>query len=250
MYEHPLNERTRTLLRLESFFLQATYFLHQPSVWDTQACMSSLIELLNHLDRQDLRGELLKELEKHAQRFTKLIENPSIDHDRLDLTLNEIANQIQILQSMPARPNQDLRNHELLNIVRQRTSLQGTNGSFDIPVYHQWLHKSKSNRVEQLKKWLNNLSPLQKGIDLLLQIIRNSGIFEEKSAESGFYQRTFEANIHCHLVQTRLPKTETCFPEVSGGKHRLTIRFLELPSTGRPKQTDQTVQFDVCFCIL
>ena len=249
-YEYPLNERTRTLLRLESYFSQATHFLHQPSTWDSQVCMSSLIELLNHLDRHDLRGELLKELERHFSRFTRLLQTPAIDHERLTLTLDELTSQIQILHGMSVKAHQDLRAYELLNIIRQRTTLLGTSGSFDIPAYHQWLHQSKNKRVDQLKVWLQSLSPLQEGIDLLLRIIRNSGIFEPKSAESGFYQRSFESQMNCHLVQTRLPKSEVVFPEVSGGKHRLCIRFLSMPSSGRPKQTDQTVNFDVCFCIL
>lgn len=250
VYEHPLNERTRMLLRLESFFLQAHYFLEGNCLWDSQACITALIELLNHLDRHDLRSELLKELERHLNAFNRLLETPAINRERLNETLSDLTQHIQKLQGMSGKYNQDLRGQELLNMIRQRTTLLGNACSFDVPAYHQWLNQTKQQRVTQLKQWLGGLYPLYEGIRLLLRIIRNSGTFEGKVAEAGFYQRSLDAQSHCHLVRIALPHGSTSYPEVSGGRHRVTIRLLTLPSAGRPKQISENLNFDVCFCVL
>jgi cell division protein ZapD len=250
LYEHPLNERTRNLLRLESFFLQMQYFLEGRCFWDSQSCVTALVELLNYLDRHDLRSDLLKELEKHFVTFSRLTETPAIHHERLQATLEALKNTIKQLKPVSLKITQDLRAHELLNIIRQRITLLGTSCSFDVPAYHQWLNQPKAKRVHGLEKWLKGLQPLYAGIELLLRIIRNSGTFEEKCAESGFYQCNLDPQAHCHLVRVRLPANALPYPEVSGSRHRVTIRFLAFPESGRPKQTGDTIDFDVSFCIL
>ena len=65
IYEYPLNERIRVLLRLETLFQQLQHDLEGSSRWDSRAALLTFIELLGFIGRGELRAELLKELERH-----------------------------------------------------------------------------------------------------------------------------------------------------------------------------------------
>jgi cell division protein ZapD len=47
-----------------------------------------------------------------------------------------------------------------------------------------------------------------------------------------------------------LPEGSTVFPEISAGKHRFSIRFLEPQGTDRPAQTKQDIDFLFSSCAL
>ena len=53
----------------------------------------------------------------------------------------------------------------------------------------------------------------------------------------------------CQLVRVMLPRDSDLFPEISGGKHRFTVRFLHQPDfTARPQQTAADVEFAMQCC--
>ena len=95
LYEHPLNERIRVFLRLEHLFYQVSHFRIGNSMWDAEASVSALMEILTIVDRTDVRSELLKELDRYSQNFARLRESPGVDRDRLDQTLNELSTQLK-----------------------------------------------------------------------------------------------------------------------------------------------------------
>ncbi len=65
VYEHPLNERIRTFLRLEHLFSETAYFLPQPEEWGSRAAIGGLIKINSIFTRADIKTEILKELERH-----------------------------------------------------------------------------------------------------------------------------------------------------------------------------------------
>ena len=63
VYEQPLNERMRTLLRLEHLFDQTNHALKESSAWDHRRAVSGIIEILSLLERADLKTEFIKEID-------------------------------------------------------------------------------------------------------------------------------------------------------------------------------------------
>ena len=63
-FEHPLNERTRTFLRLEHLFKQVEFFVSQESGWAARASISALLDILGATGRSDIKSEILKEQRK------------------------------------------------------------------------------------------------------------------------------------------------------------------------------------------
>jgi hypothetical protein len=89
-YEHPLNERIRTLMRLEDLFQRAQFFLAQPGAPAHHAALTVLFEITDVAARADLKTDLLQELERQKQLLGPLRSNPAIETRVLDTLLSDI----------------------------------------------------------------------------------------------------------------------------------------------------------------
>src|SRR5690348_2590931 len=63
-YEYPLNERVRTLLRLEDLYERVAYFLGRETPHEHHACLTGLFEIVEVASRADLKSDLLQELDR------------------------------------------------------------------------------------------------------------------------------------------------------------------------------------------
>jgi cell division protein ZapD len=94
------------------------------------------------------------------------------------------------------------------------------------------------------------VEPVQEAVDLLLALIRNSATARPEHAIAGFYQRTLSGSTQAQLVRVALPAGSPLFAEISGSKHRFSIRFLECSDIEHPSQTADDVAFMLTTCSL
>src|ERR1700722_9851291 len=99
VYEQPVSEHIRVCLRLELLFQQAKYRLQAGSVWDSRAAIITLIDILNLLDRPDIKTKLTKELCRYLSILSRLEKTSEVDHQKLSTLLIELENVIDALQS-------------------------------------------------------------------------------------------------------------------------------------------------------
>lgn len=250
LYEYPLNERIRTFLRLEHFFIQAQYFFSGKTSIDTQAGIAILIEILTILERNDIRSEVLKELDRHILALSRLLDTPGVDRHKLDEILNKLTIQAQQIKQVQGKFGFDMKDNELLSSIRQRTVIAAGTCGFDLPAYHYLLNQSPEARNQYLSRYLSEFKPLKEGIELLLSLLRSSALFDKQIAEEGFYQRTLDPQNPCVLLRICMPPHCGVYPEVSGSKHRINIRFLGFSETERPKQVGHRQEFDLSCCVL
>jgi len=249
-YEQPLNERIRNFLRLEHLFKHAAYTLRGYSVWDSRATLTSITAILDVLARNDLKTELLKELERQEKTLSALSDKPGVDKTQLNNILKQIQTSQKNIHDYSGQLGQDIREHELLSILRQRSSIVGGTCDFDIPFLHYWLQQPPESRIEKLEEWLSKLEIISYPIGLILDIIRESSYADNMVAEKGFYQQNIETNAPVQLIRVGLKNDQECFPEVSGGKQRFSIRFM-LPQDGeRPTQSTDDIPFQLVCCAL
>ncbi len=250
VYEAPLNERMRTFLRLEHLFKQTAYTLGGFSVWDSRCSMSGLIQILDILSRGDLKNEILKELERLQSALAALQNMPGVDEQQLGSILGQIEQAQQEIHSLNGQFGQGLREIELISSLRQRSTITGGDCNFDLPGYHFWLTREPETRIEQLEDWFEQLHCVQKPVLLILGILRESADPQELTAEQGFYQQSLDPAAPVQLLRVQLPEGSMVFPEISAGKHRFSIRFLEPQGTDRPAQTKQDIDFLFSSCAL
>jgi cell division protein ZapD len=121
----------------------------------------------------------------------------------------------------------------------------------DLPGYHFWLQKSSDERIAILTKWISGFDTMHKAIELILQLIRDSAVPRWELAENGFFQRNLDPANPCQILRISLPAEQDCYPEISGGKHRFTVRFLRQESDeSRPKQINQDIEFEMSCCMI
>ncbi|MCW8900656.1 MAG: cell division protein ZapD [Gammaproteobacteria bacterium] len=249
-YEQPLNERMRSFLRLEHLFKHAAYTLRGYSIWDSRSTLSSITTILDILSRNDLKTELLKELERQEKTLSALSNLAGVDKEQLNNILKQIETSQQNILDFNGQLGQNIRDHELLNSLRQRSSIVGGTCNFDIPYLHHWLQQPPEYRIGKLENWLEKLEIISHPISLILDITRESSSPAKIIAEKGFYQQNVDSNAPVQLIRVGLNRESEYFPEISAGKQRFSIRFM-LPQDGkRPIQAMEDVNFQLVCCAI
>lgn len=248
IYEHPLNERIRTLLRLEHLFERITYHLPQPGAWSSRAAINGLLDIVNILSRADIKSEVIKELERHTASLDKVRSMRGVDIERLGSIMDELETNTARLHRFNGQIGRCLRENDFLNSIMQRSGIPGGNCAFDLPQYHHWLQQPHGMRLKDLQCWFRELEPLQTATQLLLSLTRDCAQATKEQASNGLFQRNLESQAPAQLIRAGLPMEANLFPEISGGKHRFTIRFLESAETGRPTQTQHDIEFSLTCC--
>jgi cell division protein ZapD len=251
VYEQPLSERIRTFLRLEHLLAKAEHALRSIDPWSSRATLEAVIDIMAVLSRADLKKEIIKELERHATTLQGLSRNPNVDPGRLQDVLDTVKAQLGSLRTDENSWGQELRDDELLSTVRQRSTITAGTCNFDLPALHYWLQASADQRVNDLQHWLRSYDLLNSSVSLCLKLVRESSIATQEVAQSGFFQRTLETSTPCQMIRVCVMDDARCFPEISAGKHRFTVRFMRpMATSDRPAQTDADVEFDLHCCII
>jgi cell division protein ZapD len=249
-YEQPLNERVRTLLRLEFLFQQAQHGIAGVSEWHSRQVVAALIDILGVLSaRGDVRAELIKELERLASTLGRLENSPGVDPDRLRPLLAECRRLAESMHSVRGLPGGELKDNELLTSVMQRAGIPGGTCGFDLPAYQHWLLKPAEERRAQLEAWMGSMKTLREATTLVLRLLRDSASPQPLVAKGGIFQQNIERGTACQLLRVLLPADAPYFAEVSGSKYFFTIRFLQQRQTReRPTQTTDDVEFLLSAC--
>lgn len=252
VFEQPLNERMRNLLRLEHLFeLIKDRSQETINKWDYRDILESLLEINDLLGRSDFKTELIKELERHSNMLTALENNPAVDQTRLRKLNSELCELSLELKSSSYQPGNTLKQDELVTSFKQRTTIPGGACNFDLPRFHYWLNQSNAKKQDDLEQWSFDIQPIKRSTYLALDMIRNSSNPSKEMATEGFYQQAIESNTPCQLIRVLLPSATRYYPEISGGKHRFTIRFMEETATSnRPSQTSNDIEFELHCCVL
>jgi cell division protein ZapD len=253
-YEQPLNERMKQLLRIEYLFSGIHYSLKAPSAWDSRHVVSLLLDILELLGRNgDLKADLAHDLEHHAHRLERWQNTPNVDTQRVTELLGGVRTALAKLSTVDGVFGEEMLNtpHNLFTTLRQRASIAGGTCRFDVPNYHHWLQRSPKQRLDDLSEWLMPLEIVREAVDLNLYMIRNNAQVSQETANMGFFQSKLDANLDYQLIRISLPLEHACYPEISGGKQRFTIRFFEQTDMReRPLQTEQDVNFELCCCMM
>ena len=250
-YEQPLNERVRVLLRLEFLFEQFYFFLEQESTWASRGALQALFEILNLTARSDLKPELRKELDRHGNALSRLRKTAGVDTQALNTILDVVSEAIARIQHTDTVALEEVRQNDFLAGIRQRSVIPGGTCLFDLPGLHHWLLRDPATRQDHLQRWIAPFKPWDHGIELILRLIRDSATATRELAENGFFQRSLDSNAPSQLIRVLLPTDTMVYPEISGGRHRFTIRFMEQADPNqRPTQTTETVAFQLVCCVI
>ena len=248
-YEQPLSERMRTFLRLEFLAQQANHHSLQSSSWSSRAAIDSLLEILTILGRGDIRGEVLKELERQAAQLAPFTGRQGVDTSRLEALLDKVSKLRVALAEVGAHYVQPLKDSEFLSAIKHRSAIPGGTCEFDLPDFKHWLNLPYEQRAMDFQAWFAGIKPLCDSVAQLLWLTRESSEGKPRTATGGLYQHSLDRGTTCQLLRVSLPVPTTVYPEISGSQHRFTIRFLCWEGIQqRPAQAIGNVDFHLACC--
>lgn len=248
-YEFPLNERIRVFMRLEQLFHQLSHFMTGDSVFDKRAAIGSLLDILTIFSRSDLKSELIKELERHAKVLSQLSDSQDVDNQKLQEILTQLNQASRNLYNASGKVGASVMESGLFQSISQRSTIPGGSCSFDLPAFHYWLEQDQAEQQKDLEQWTQPFTDIRNAIDLIMGFIRQSNVPKQEIAHAGFFQLALDKAHPAQLIRVCVPSSLHCFAEISGGKHRFSIRFME-PSTdeNRPTQVKEDISFTLTRC--
>lgn len=248
-YEYPLNERIRTLLRLEDLYERVRHFFAEDDPHCHHSCLTGMFEIIEVASRADLKSDLLQELDRQRTFLEALRNNPAISEEKLNEVLREMESAFANLHATSGKTGQSLRENEWLMAIKQRVGIPGGTSEFDLPSYHHWLHHDATRRRADLETWLKPLMPVHAALSIVLRVLRESGRSVSLIAFQGVYQQT-PAEKPAQMLRLSLQDDLACVPEISANKYALNVRFLLPEGVQKSRVYEHDVPFDLAFCNL
>ncbi|OIQ70450.1 cell division protein ZapD [mine drainage metagenome] len=247
LYEYPLNERVRTLLRLEHLFRRADFLLQRAHAYDHHYALLTMFEIMDVVSRQDLKSDLLKELERQRQQFLVFRGNPAVAEDTLDAVLGEVDAAFDGLSQQLGKPGQALLDNEWLMALRSRAGIPGGTCEFDLPAYYAWQHLPDAQRSADMARWMEVFAPLAMAVELILRLLRDAGAPRMTMASGGCFQQTLGGRTF-QLLRLRVDGKLGVVPETTGHRLMVSVRFMRPDADWKLKAAGDDVAFELALC--
>ena len=247
IFEQPLNEHMRACLRLEHLYSQLNLNISNPEPEASRTTIMALLEILNVVDRPDIKTKFTKVLSQISIHYSQLASLPQVDKEKLNDLLNDINSVRNQLVNLHGKLGQELHGNEFLTSIRMHMNNPGGACDFSLPGFKLWLEKPFENRFHDLQNWCQYIQLIENVTNKILKVTRDCKQLKSFVAEDGFFQQGLDPNANGELVRVRLPG-DIYYPEISVGKHRMSIRFNMLNGDGRPKQTNDDIPFEMAYC--
>jgi cell division protein ZapD len=248
LYEYPFNEGIRTMLRLEHLFDRLGQLMPRDTAVDHHFALATLFEIMDVAGRADLKSDLMRELERHRGLLEGYRSNPQVSSSALDLVIGRIEQALARLNALPGKAGQALTANEWLMSVRSRISIPGGTCEFDLPAYYAWQQHPAASRRADLQDWVGTLMPLAEALQVLLQLLRESGLPHKVVTSGGGYQQSLAPNRSYQLLRLRIDDNLPLIPEISGHRLMVSIRMMRQEADGRlkPAGADATLELTLC----
>lgn len=248
LYEYPFNERIRTYLRLQQLFNRLGLLIQREDALDHHFALSTLFEIMEVGTRSELKSEVLKDLERQKQLYTGYRGNPAISEKALDDLIGQLDDHFEVLNQVSGRIGQSLTENDFLMSLRSRTVIPGGTCEFDLPAYHAWKHHDAVTRIRDLQHWTAVFAPLAQSIQLLLQMLRETGSSQKVMAASGLLQQNLPQGRTFQLLRLKIDPSLGITPEISCNRLLVVIRMLRQQDDGKLVPVQDDVPFELALC--
>ena len=248
IYELPLNERLRTFMRIEFLYSRLKYFVSNlDDNWQTRTVIHTLLEIYSILSRTDVRREVLADLDRYIMQMQRFQSAPDADNNMV----NDVLEDLDLIKNQVMGIGTDylleLREDEFISSLLHRHTLPGGKAEFDMPKYKFFLESDKKDVALQINNWIDIIRPICEGIDKLMWIIRESNEPIATVAVGGQYNHQIERRTQISLVRI-ITNDSDIYPEISGGRHLIAVRFCNLNEDGSYVQFEDNVEFKISLC--
>jgi cell division protein ZapD len=248
LYEYPFNERIRTYLRLQQLFNRLGQLMARSEALDHHFALTTLFEIIEVASRSELKSDVLKDLERQKQLYNGYRGNPAISEKALDGLIAQLDEHFESLNQVTGKIGQSLNDNDFLMALRSRMVIPGGTCEFDLPAYFAWQHHDAASRARDLGQWVAPFGPLAQSIQLLLQMLRESGSSQKVMAASGQLQQNLPQGRTFQLLRLKIDPALGITPEISCNRLLVVIRLMQQQSDGKLVATTEDVPFEMSLC--
>jgi cell division protein ZapD len=248
IYEYPFEERIRTYLRLEHLCDRLSTQMARDSALDHHFALATLFEIMDVGARADLKSDLLKDLEKNKQTLNGYRGNPAISEKALDGFVAQLDQAFAALNSVPGKVGQGLTENDWLMSIRSRIGIPGGTCAFDLPSYYAWQQEPGDARRNDLIVWTACVAPMAQAVQLLLRMLRDSGVSQRVMASGGQYQQHLVKGRSYQLLRLSIDPALGLIPEISGNRLIVSIRLMRRDAEFKLQHAPVEAAFDLTLC--
>jgi cell division protein ZapD len=247
VFEYPLQENIRSYLRLESLFQQYRRNINATNKDHHLHALKTLLEILEVLERGDIRSELIKELSRLLKHFKNLKQNPEVDSSKLKTFLSQIEQLNHWAHNYQGKFGETTRQSHFIASVKLRSNIPGGNCFFDCPELYLFLNKSIEERKQNFDFWMADIKGINTSVEVILRLIRDSASWQKNTAiAGGFILETPHQSLK--LLRIKNISGTNLFPEFSCGKQRSSIHFMTLNQQSKKTPSNFLVDFELSSC--
>ena len=162
--------------------------------------------------------------------------------------LGQIERLFAALNALTGKAGHALTENDWLMSIRSRVGIPGGTCEFDLPAYYAWQHESVQKRQSDLQRWMSTLVPLAESINLILKLLRDSGVPQKVIANGGHFQQNLPQGRTFHLLRLRLDPALGLIPEISGNRLLVSIRLMRLEADDRLHASTEDTAFELTLC--
>lgn len=248
LYEYPFNERIRTYLRLQQLFNRLGQLMTRSEALDHHFALTTLFEIMEVASRSELKSDVLKDLDRQKQVYNGYRGNPAISEKALDGLIAQLDEHFEALNQVSGKIGQSLHDDDFLMALRSRVVIPGGTCEFDLPAYHAWQHRDATSRGRDVAQWVASFAPLAQAIQLLLQMLRESGSSQKVMATAGQLHQNLPQGRTFQLLRLKIDPALGITPEISCNRLLVVIRMLHQQSDGKLMATTDDVPFELTLC--
>lgn len=251
LYEFPLRDATRLLLRLEVLDQHLKQVRDQRGAAQNRIAAHAVLSALDLVFREDLRAHLLQQIYYLQRNYEILRAREDIDQDGLQALLAELEEFRDDLTQLKASDVRMLSFDPLISALRQRDSVTDAAMAVDLPMYQWWLSSGTDRRREDIRRWIETFQPLMDANRRFLALLRQRGEYRDCSAARGGFTASVTRGHELWMVRVAVPADAPCFPQVSGASdsRKIHVRFFKTRSAkdgSEPYGADFPFRLAVC----
>ena len=245
VYEFPLNERVRILMRLEHLADCLNELLRRGDALSHHHALQTVFQIADVCEqRTDLKSEILKELERYRQTILGYRSIEGLEQ-RVNQLLAEIDQCYSRFNSQSGNLSTELNQNEWLLGVRGRIHIPAGLCAFDHPSYFTWQHLSDEQRMAH---WLRPLEPIMACVRLLMRLLRDTEVAQKVMTQEGVYQQSLSANKNYQLLRISMQPNMQLVPTVSAHRLMVTIRMMRREGEKMLHAGNVQVGFELALC--
>lgn len=222
-YELAMSESARLCTKIENIFIQIRYYLTQRKFESRHLALVSVIDLMQVLDRPDVRARLIQLLQLIQDYLGSLIgKNPHEDH-RIVKLMALFDEDFRRIYASSNRLGGELFDDALLMLLRSHLNIHGQAAYQLAPICQLWKEQDDGLLFSCFQRWIEPLLPLECMVLRIMRFMRENYQTSVCEVSNGFSKWDIPSDAPIFMVGVAVPNT--ILPAVSCGQKLVSVTF-------------------------